>query len=1146
MAITLRKLRLVNWHYISDSGIIPIGSRTFITGGNGSGKSTVIDALQALFFVSKSGFNLANDITTRRRGSGVRTIVGYIRGLITISSEDESDDHRDEYVRKGPCISHIAAELWDDTQRRVYTVGVCFSLPGDRIDPAAVENKWWLAKDVPIEAFEFVRQDPNGGRYVQHFDELKKDLPDVYAKNIREYLTMERAKLEFSLLFGISSTTRVGNDKDLDLWARTMMKCIAFKPADMKNADQFVRSVVLEDNKIDTQEFKNLLGALEETNSTLSEMEHQQQRLQSLMDLASQCSALAAKEHLYQNIVRIIDLHHLEALIADKDAAFAAANREKQAENNECERIEQELRDLRASRIALERSDELAGLEPIRASIRSQEGRVSDCRERQDRFSRNAKTASDLAVKVNAIFERPAIDLSFFDLYHSGLEVEQGRERLERTISAIKAIRNEVDERSFEEKRIFEEAASEIGKLNKEIDSLRSGFVPPHKSAEAVRAAIASAFREHNIADTPKFLYELLDYKDRTWAQAAEAYLGPYLYAIIVMPSYFRQAADAYKVLCRENRDIHSVTLVDTTAFATEDIEVIPGSLADNFTTSNPFVRQYINFCYNKVMLVEDAAVPPSRDGTYISKDGMRYSKRSLSKMRPVSHPIIGAESRRERLAYCEGELQIQKERSRHAADVHSACREVLTIYNLNPNLSFFFTNGIDDYVTSCELSRLENDLAKQKERLDKLSKSPSYVRLEQIDRAILEKDLRLKTVKEQLEKVFGQLGELAADIKKYQDALNEAEEVVNMLCSSQPEALASAENELKKVRETYKTRSLPRIRDDLSTDLENISEQKRSLNGDIKLQQREYNQALGTNFCTEGMGSMEEFRNLYRRITTTDLPNINRKAEEYNRQALEMFQRDIISKLYTSIQVVQTKINDLNRTLRSMAYNDRIFQFSKVKPAHSMERYFKVISRNGPDGDNLDLFSSGLMSQDEVDDDIKATRELFEKLKIGADKEKGVNWLDYRSYCEFGIEVADAAEPSKRKKLDDVVSMFSGAEVQVPFYIILTASLVNRYTNGIRLTQESISRSNALRLMIVDECFNRMDQENTRKIIDFICTQMGLQLLAAAPSDRYENIGPAMDSIVFVKSAGQQRACFHFTIDEFQQRVDSGEIYVD
>lgn len=270
MAITLRKLRLVNWHYISDSGIIPIGSRTFITGGNGSGKSTVIDALQALFFVSKSGFNLANDITTRRRGSGVRTIVGYIRGLITISSEDESDDHRDEYVRKGPCISHIAAELWDDTQRRVYTVGVCFSLPGDRIDPAAVENKWWLAKDVPIEAFEFVRQDPNGGRYVQHFDELKKDLPDVYAKNIREYLTMERAKLEFSLLFGISSTTRVGNDKDLDLWARTMMKCIAFKPADMKNADQFVRSVVLEDNKIDTQEFKNLLGALEETNSTLS------------------------------------------------------------------------------------------------------------------------------------------------------------------------------------------------------------------------------------------------------------------------------------------------------------------------------------------------------------------------------------------------------------------------------------------------------------------------------------------------------------------------------------------------------------------------------------------------------------------------------------------------------------------------------------------------------------------------------------------------------------------------------------------------------------------------------------------------------------------------------------------------------------
>lgn len=62
-------------------------------------------------------------------------------------------------------------------------------------------------------------------------------------------------------------------------------------------------------------------------------------------------------------------------------------------------------------------------------------------------------------------------------------------------------------------------------------------------------------------------------------------------------------------------------------------------------------------------------------------------------------------------------------------------------------------------------MSRLESDLAKQKAQLDKLSKSPSYARLEQIDNAILEKDLHLKAVKEQLEKVFGQLGELAADI---------------------------------------------------------------------------------------------------------------------------------------------------------------------------------------------------------------------------------------------------------------------------------------------------------------------------------------------------------------------------------------------
>ncbi|MDR1587702.1 MAG: AAA family ATPase, partial [Treponema sp.] len=43
--ITLERIRLVNWHNFADT-VIDIGNRCLFAGDNGSGKSTIIDAIQ--------------------------------------------------------------------------------------------------------------------------------------------------------------------------------------------------------------------------------------------------------------------------------------------------------------------------------------------------------------------------------------------------------------------------------------------------------------------------------------------------------------------------------------------------------------------------------------------------------------------------------------------------------------------------------------------------------------------------------------------------------------------------------------------------------------------------------------------------------------------------------------------------------------------------------------------------------------------------------------------------------------------------------------------------------------------------------------------------------------------------------------------
>ena len=73
----LKRMLLINWHYINKQ-MIEFENINFLTGKNGSGKSTILDALQLLILGDTRGnfFNkAANDKTDR-------TLEGYLKGEI--------------------------------------------------------------------------------------------------------------------------------------------------------------------------------------------------------------------------------------------------------------------------------------------------------------------------------------------------------------------------------------------------------------------------------------------------------------------------------------------------------------------------------------------------------------------------------------------------------------------------------------------------------------------------------------------------------------------------------------------------------------------------------------------------------------------------------------------------------------------------------------------------------------------------------------------------------------------------------------------------------------------------------------------------------------------------------------------------------
>ena len=114
----LKKILLINWLYFSKE-IIEIGDINFLTGKNGAGKSTVIDALQIVLL----GETNARNFNQAANEKSQRTLDGYLRADM---------DENNPYSRRGKDFSsYIACEFLDDVVGSSFVTGVVFDCRSD-------------------------------------------------------------------------------------------------------------------------------------------------------------------------------------------------------------------------------------------------------------------------------------------------------------------------------------------------------------------------------------------------------------------------------------------------------------------------------------------------------------------------------------------------------------------------------------------------------------------------------------------------------------------------------------------------------------------------------------------------------------------------------------------------------------------------------------------------------------------------------------------------------------------------------------------------------------------------------------------------------------------------------------------------------
>ena len=116
----LSRICLNNWHYINRKTLSFNREINFFTGHSGSGKSTVIDAMQIVLYANTDGRGFFNKAAA---DDSDRNLIEYLRGMVNIGENNEF-----AYLRNQNFSSTIVLELQRTDTEECQCVGIVFDV----------------------------------------------------------------------------------------------------------------------------------------------------------------------------------------------------------------------------------------------------------------------------------------------------------------------------------------------------------------------------------------------------------------------------------------------------------------------------------------------------------------------------------------------------------------------------------------------------------------------------------------------------------------------------------------------------------------------------------------------------------------------------------------------------------------------------------------------------------------------------------------------------------------------------------------------------------------------------------------------------------------------------------------------------------
>ena len=1097
----ITRMLLNNWGGISHRMMEFHEYVNLFSGKSGSGKSTVMDAIQVVLYgsMSASFLNKAADDAKNRR-----SVMSYLRG-----------EQKDGTANRGgqDFGSTLVLEIKDTGSGITTCFGVLFEIGRADTDINGKYTFFSHSGSMPDDEYLEEGGIPYSRGRMKKLCEARKSSPDNRGRGEVNRLYPSRESYVntlYEVILGSVDAQRL----------MTMEKsAIALRMTN--GTGQFIKDYMFPKSRESAiEKISEQLGAYREIKERVEDLERRIRLLSEIRESHEGLIKTRADMVHAETVLKYIEIEstraHLETRTQDlKKEAEAVAHLQKQQAEEEktSETLAAELVEVQAALRSSGYGQKQKELTELENTVLLLSGNSRQWRKLLDDLS-----VWETEETVSGYVSNFALQL--LDEFRKGKVTEENCKELQKRLEEARENVEEELEDLTERQRIL---SAELEEKKEILDELKHDRKPYDKNLRQARTQLESALSNLYGKKAPVYiLADLFDVTDEKWKNAVEGRLGRLKYSLVTAPEYALDAANLFRRL----KKFQEVDLINTQAILKDQPQAQPGTLYEAVRAEESFVDDCLKRYLGRTVKCESLEeLSKVRDG--VTPDCYSYSNYMFRHLREKDYTLracIGTKVSRTKMTELSDRVNVLENELEEYA---STCR------SLKKALNFEMLHMEPEHVL--ELSQAAADLERYYKKQEKLEQEIRELQNGSLTAQLETQKEELTAKQQEQNRKVGMLqtemiehirvqGSIESDVKKYKENL-----------AALSEGFVENEELAAEVSEQLLTQSETSYRNRMTRELTSLQELEQEQQENRSRARMDFNRI----YAAYGLSGVEKENDAYDRILEQCQRDYEPQyKEEFRMQCDQVYtslRDNVIAAIHGEIKAAYRHAREINRLLSRIRFSDSTYQI-EIRPADNENGQFyemlmaseldsKVLDNNGFDGQMSLLEDEFYMK---YKDKIDLLTEKFMPLQEGdaqnlnAKRQEMEQYADYRNYLTFSMyeRVEDEDGSVRKNHVDKMAGRDSGGEGQNPKYVALLAGFAMLY-------MQQSSRDSKVRLVLLDEAFSKMDKERSEVCLRY-ARELDLQLIVCVPDERLQSLIQNVDCVYGFRRFQNQISMMH------------------